>query len=510
MASGSQQLTPGLTSHYNNTASVSATPSTLQGSQGSRHQSEMKGQMEDEIRDATYVVDLTKENGILRADIRIVDIVVTDLRTTFQALTSGGESSATDPRLPRNSFSGEHQSYEPLSHLLNKIITTAIPYISQSLLCDLRFHAFGDEVKELHGSLKRLKPDGVGIFGDLPTVPNELAEGPNEPAEGPAEERSTMPRLSWEQVEIVFESKATIRDMVRQSGTYARCCILSNQRRFFSLGMGFQFKKLEAYVFAFHHGGLSSSGPLKITTEEGFKGLVKHIVGILSIKDETAYGLDPTRFQNFFCINNRYYESVRFLHVRGTLRGSSTIVHSLEGMFMRILSAALHLFIACPAINWVPHPNMKSRTLTLAQGITDLPSTLTYKLTYQIKGHSREGPLLSQFNGQFGIADVIGYHECGTEDPHGSTSRLLNDAEFWRVFEQKDGRRHEPEERGLQCIALSGEGMALVDLHKTDGGKPSPSELLESILHAIIGKWYSLYAPLSTHVCRSRSLQAIR
>ena len=69
----------------------------------------------------------------------------------------------------------------------------------------------------------------------------------------------------------------------------------------------------------------------------------------------------------------------------------------------------------------------------------------------------------------------------------------MNDAEFWRVFGQQglaEGRRYEPEEslRGLQCIVLSGEGKALVDLHNKDGGTPSPGELLESILHAIIGK----------------------
>jgi len=128
--------------------------------------------------------------------------------------------------------------------------------------------------------------------------------------------------------------------------------------------------------------------------------------------------------------------------------------------------------------------------LTLS-GVDHIPDWLTYKRTYQIKGHSQEGLLLSQFNGQFGIADVIGYHDCGTEDPHGSTRRLLNGAEFWRVFEQQDlpeGRRHEPEERELPCIALSGEGKVFVDLYNTDGGTPSPGELLESILHAIIGK----------------------
>jgi hypothetical protein len=133
---------------------------------------------------------------------------------------------------------------------------------------------------------------------------------------------------------------------------------------------------------------------------------------------------------------------------------------------------------------------MESRTLTLAQGISDLPDKLTYKLTYQIKGQSQEGPLLSEFNGYFGIADVIGYHVCGTEDPHGSTSRLFNNAEFWSLFPQKGlfgGSPPEPEDRGLQCIAFPAEGKAFLDVD-IEGGVPSPSELLESILHAIIGE----------------------
>jgi hypothetical protein len=123
--------------------------------------------------------------------------------------------------------------------------------------------------------------------------------------------------------------------------------------------------------------------------------------------------------------------------------------------------------------------------LTLS-GVDHLPDRLTYKQTYQIKGQSQEGLLFSQFYGQFGIADILGYHECGPEDPHGSTRRLLNGAEFWGVFGQDV--RHEPQERGLQCIAIAGEGKALVDPDNTDGGTPSPGELLESILHAIIGK----------------------
>ena len=74
-----------------------------------------------------------------------------------------------------------------------------------------------------------------------------------------------------------------------------------------------------------------------------------------------------------------------------------------------------------------------------------------------------ESQLFFELNGQFGITDVIGYHDYGTGDPHRSTTRLLNGAEFWRVFGQQDLPEGRPEERGLQCIAFSGEGKALID-----------------------------------------------
>ena len=129
--------------------------------------------------------------------------------------------------------------------------------------------------------------------------------------------------------------------------------------------------------------------------------------------------------------------------------------------------------------------------LTLTLG--PLPDKIVYKQTYQIKGHPNEGQLLATFNGHFGIEDVIGYHVCGTDDPHGSTSPLVKSAKYWDIFDKTDdsasGDRSEgPEERVLQCIAMSGEGKAFIDVGNPDGGIPSPIELLESVLHAIIGK----------------------
>ena len=316
----SQPLTPGLTFYRNSCANISATPSLLQDIPETQPQSKVEIPIEDELKDATYYVDLTTEDGILHADPRTVEAVIDSLGTTFEALTSGGDSSATDPRLPVNGFYHQSRSHKPLVHLLNKIINTANRYMPRSQLTELRFHSFRDKDKETYGSHKALKPDSVGIIGELSTKTRNAAEDPE---------------LSWEQIEVNVKSRASIRDIVRKSGTYASCCLINNQRRFFALGIGFHYKKLEAYVFVFHRSGLSSSRPLKLTTSEGFKGLVRHIVGILSFKDEAAYGLDTTRFQNMFRINNRNYEIVRLLHVCGSLRGRSTIVYSLQGMYIR-------------------------------------------------------------------------------------------------------------------------------------------------------------------------------
>ena len=302
-----------VTTYCPSSSGISSTPSTL-GSQDSRLQSEMKDIIELKIMGATYHVGLTAKNSILSAEPRTVLAVTRDLKTILERLTDEGESSPTDPRLPKKGFRSEPSSYDPFVQLLNKIIDAASKHVppSHGPLSQLRFYRFGKEVRETYGSEKSLKPDGVGILGPLPTDTKEL---------------------SWEHIEVTIESKKKVMEMVWKSGTYARCCLIGNQRRFFSLVIVFNFSTLEAYVFLFHRSGLSSSRPLKLTTREGFEGLVRHIVAILSIQDEAAYGLDPTRFQNVFCINNSYYKVDRPLYVRDSLRGRATIVHSLQSKY---------------------------------------------------------------------------------------------------------------------------------------------------------------------------------
>ena len=67
----------------------------------------MKVLIEDDLKAATYYVDMTTEGGILHADPRTVETMIDGLGITFQSLTSGGDSSATNPRFPVNGFRRE-------------------------------------------------------------------------------------------------------------------------------------------------------------------------------------------------------------------------------------------------------------------------------------------------------------------------------------------------------------------------------------------------------------------
>ena len=131
--------------------------------------------------------------------------------------------------------------------------------------------------------------------------------------------------------------------------------------------------------------------------------------------------------------------------------------------------------------------NLRSRTLMLADGVTTLPDQMVYKLSYQTEGHTIEGQLFSTFLGQFGIIDVVGFQMCGPEEPFGSTEYLIRNGSFWNFAQGMSGSGT-PEKRYLHCTAMSLECLPLLDTTDKKTGIPTPAELLETILHAMIGK----------------------
>ena len=128
---------------------------------------------------------------------------------------------------------------------------------------------------------------------------------------------------------------------------------------------------------------------------------------------------------------------------------------------------------------------LQSRTLILADLVTALPDRIVYKLSYQTEGHTFEGALFSKFFGQFGIIDVVGFQKCGSEEPFCSTEYLIRNEEFWGFNQGGSGV---PEKRLLHCTAMSLECLRLLDMSNEEVGIPTPVELLETILHAMIGE----------------------
>ncbi|KAH9996892.1 hypothetical protein BJV77DRAFT_1065650 [Russula vinacea] len=269
--------------------SASESPFTMRGRQDA-----MNGRVVKQLEGATFQADLTTEGAIFHADPNTVQTVLDHLRNyhgiTATSLIAGGQSSAAKPRLPKHGFKPQ-----AIHTNLSSIFST------RSLM------PLMNEVEEKCGTVKGLKPDGIGIIGKLQTM------------------------VSWEDIEISVESKSSAEELVKQAAMYAHCSLLNNLRRFFTLVIGFNFTTLEAYVFVFHHSGLSSSSPLGLKKKLGFVGLVKHMVGILSIQGEATYGLDITRSQHMFHINNHYYQHVRFLYLHDSqLRGHATVLYSLD------------------------------------------------------------------------------------------------------------------------------------------------------------------------------------
>ncbi|KAH9049346.1 hypothetical protein EDB84DRAFT_1115076 [Lactarius hengduanensis] len=138
-------------------------------------------------------------------------------------------------------------------------------------------------------------------------------------------------KISWNDVPVIVEVKAQQIKVVKQLATYARCHLSLDRRRSFSIAMFFSHRALTLRFFCFHRSGISFSPGLHLDKEEEFQSVVEHMVGILSIPDEEAFGLDLTRVEKVYRLNNRNYEIVRKIHGRNGIRGHSTVVYSLKG-----------------------------------------------------------------------------------------------------------------------------------------------------------------------------------
>jgi hypothetical protein len=161
--------TSGIMNQRHTVASDSPTSSGMPESQESHTQEKINNLVVKELRCATFFVDLTNQDAVFHADSNDVQAVLHRLQghynLTSNTLLGGGASSETSPRFPPGGFGKESHSYEPLIHLLNMIVRATNDCLpaTQRYLHHLRFHSGRIEVEENYGSIKALKPDGVGL-----------------------------------------------------------------------------------------------------------------------------------------------------------------------------------------------------------------------------------------------------------------------------------------------------------------------------------------------------------
>jgi hypothetical protein len=168
--------------------------------------------------------------------------------------------------------------------------------------------------------------------------------------------------------------------MVRQSGTYARYCLLSSQRRFFALrvGIGFHYKELEAYVFVFHRSAFIIPSAQTQDTRRFQWPCEPHSRHPIPQRGGCLRSGYHTRSKYVSRQQSLLWNCPSPLHARH-FAGSFHYCIQLAGyVHMWILSAGLHLSIANPATEDIPQHDLESRILTLS-GVDHIPDRLTYK-----------------------------------------------------------------------------------------------------------------------------------
>ena len=280
----------------------------------SLNQEDMK-EMLNKFKGATFLVDLTADGAPFHADSHSVEAVLAHLQdqygVTDTTLLSDEPSSKDSPWFPPSGFRREVNSYTPLRDFLDAIIDStrqSLP-LSSCHLKDLYFKVHEWEMEDKYNSTQPLKPDLLGLLPS-PTTPK--------------------PKVDWKGVAIFIEVKNHVIELIQQLLTYACYYLAADRRCSFAPAIGFHHKSLEILFFAFHRSGISSSGPISLHTPEGFKTAVKYMVGILSIPDERAFGLDMTPLGDVFRINDRDYDIVRPICEHDSVRSRATAVYSLK------------------------------------------------------------------------------------------------------------------------------------------------------------------------------------
>ncbi len=271
-----------------------------------------------EFRGATFLVDLTAEGASLQADEDDVQKVLDQLRDHYNitqtSLLTGTEDNSTvdTPQLPPDGFSAQCNSLEPLTHFLNIIIHAAEECLPPTrYLKYLQFEVYGAEMQEMFDMEYPLRPD---ILALLPScTPHQ---------------RDTL--TSWSDVAVIVGVNHRPLELIQTLSICASRYLTVDRRRSFCIAITFNYQTLKMHFLIFHRSGISFSPPLSLNHVDGFQSAIKHMVGILSIQDEAAFGLDMTRVGNVYNLNDHGYHIIHTHHSNNIVCGRATVMYSLQ------------------------------------------------------------------------------------------------------------------------------------------------------------------------------------
>ena len=114
----------------------------------------------------------------------------------------------------------------------------------------------------------------------------------------------------------------------------------------------------------------------------------------------------------------------------------------------------------------------------------NIPSSFIVKDSWPLRILSSEADMYQSAQGLFGVPEIIcSYIVKGPDGKEQSTIDFIPpDSTFWNVFRCEDHEKAIPEDRVHSRHLFKTEGRDLLDAS-------SPKELLEGILHGMIGVW---------------------
>jgi hypothetical protein len=364
--------------------------------------------MKDELKNATFE-SATLMDDLFPAPQQIIDKVSRKLKN-FESIL----------RRKADQRHAEGSVYEPFVSLLNTIHDKTMAQLQTATHNDnLRFSVYDREMAEGLDGAAPLNPDAIGTNRNLP--PGEKIKWTD----------------SYQMVPV--EVKADWLQLVTQAATYARC-IFATGRRLFVMVITLRYTTREVRFLFFHRGGLFSTTPANLTTNEGWNRFISAVVQINACPNALAAGLLGSSIP----LNQKSCPIVRTLHARHCIRGRAT-----------------HIFeIALP-----------NRT------------TFTVKESWPLHIRATEKKMFGQVSGCFGIPRIHEVEEIQGPNKTPLGLRLYpSDLKFWPLFGRNiaGDKEPKPEQRVFIQLIFSDKARSL-------NSARSPYELVQAIAHAMVG-----------------------